>query len=462
MFSILKNKSSTDSEVCTKSSADFPLSMEQQLEYAQPAESARTAGVTPYSAGADYDYLRSMKIRVDGLWLCCCGAENQLVHWTGPYPFKYLECEKCEHILCGDCETTQILTPWTKDSRTILGDSGPRLTQVCPSCGLSHRAVIANDTCKWVPSKRCHCGQLTDATWLRYTMKNPGEYPSNPKRVTRSLKNRRQNKQSDPSLKVDQRLQEHDSAQNAAARRVNSEPPAPVDENPESSWGLHGLRRRHGLAGSRNSIQPTPKPFPTRTRAQSAVSPFERRLASLASDINRTSLKRAGALRGKHGDWNLAVSADYIKLRQQVNMYLKATLGEAKYREVKGTAEGEQLVRDVFQEQFLESTSPIEQYVSYRAHDAVDWGMDHVRPAPDLPLHAPRPIRRAVTYDQLLHGMAPRPTPIRELSSPSSLAVRDDVAVEGGSSVLADKATQDQNDWAETYNLYQKSTRKTP
>lgn len=140
MLSILRKK-----PYLGKSNSDFPLTVEQQLNYAQPAKSARSPGVTPYSAGADYDYVRSMKICTDGLWLCCCGTENGLVHWTGAFPFKYLKCGECEHVLCRKCLTTDVLTPWKEGMKEKVDDNGLRLARVCPSCGLSHRAVIVDN-----------------------------------------------------------------------------------------------------------------------------------------------------------------------------------------------------------------------------------------------------------------------------------------------------------------------------
>ncbi|EAT88941.1 hypothetical protein SNOG_03736 [Parastagonospora nodorum SN15] len=61
--------------------------------------------------GAEYPFLSSVKNQqVDGLWLCHCGTENLLTHITGKYPFGYLQCRRCSHVLCDDCRTSEILT----------------------------------------------------------------------------------------------------------------------------------------------------------------------------------------------------------------------------------------------------------------------------------------------------------------------------------------------------------------
>ncbi|KAF3043049.1 hypothetical protein E8E11_006924 [Didymella keratinophila] len=83
-----------------------------------------------------------------GIFLWCCGHANTLVYHDGDYPFRYLKCEKCQHVLCKDCLTTSIITPLTEPNLTVL----PRmdlaeqrelvkdLFQVCLTCGLSRLA----------------------------------------------------------------------------------------------------------------------------------------------------------------------------------------------------------------------------------------------------------------------------------------------------------------------------------
>ncbi|KAH6612552.1 hypothetical protein C7974DRAFT_323133, partial [Boeremia exigua] len=140
MFSVFKGKTGFESKRHQKSKTDFPVTVEQRPGHSQPADKARTPSTIPHSDGVDHDRLCLIDTHVDGLWLCCCGAENELVHWTGLHPFKYLKCEKCGHVLCGNCETTHILTLWEQDPRVVVHGSELRMAQVCPSCGLSHRA----------------------------------------------------------------------------------------------------------------------------------------------------------------------------------------------------------------------------------------------------------------------------------------------------------------------------------
>jgi hypothetical protein len=61
--------------------------------------------------GVDFPNLCATGERqLDGLWVCHCGHENQLVHLTGAHPFHYLTCGRCEHILYQLCQTSEILT----------------------------------------------------------------------------------------------------------------------------------------------------------------------------------------------------------------------------------------------------------------------------------------------------------------------------------------------------------------
>jgi hypothetical protein len=99
--------------------------------------------------GAEYPFLSSIKNqRVDGLWLCHCGTENLLTHITGKYPFGYLKCRRCSHVLCDDCRTSEILTRIPIEATELFR---PRFHEgnqmaycsVCQHCGLSHRATMS-------------------------------------------------------------------------------------------------------------------------------------------------------------------------------------------------------------------------------------------------------------------------------------------------------------------------------
>ncbi|KAH4416842.1 hypothetical protein HBI81_076940 [Parastagonospora nodorum] len=99
--------------------------------------------------GAEYPFLSSVKNQqVDGLWLCHCGTENLLTHITGKYPFGYLQCRRCSHVLCDDCRTSEILTQIPIEATELFR---PRFHEgnqmaycsVCQHCGLSHRATMS-------------------------------------------------------------------------------------------------------------------------------------------------------------------------------------------------------------------------------------------------------------------------------------------------------------------------------
>ncbi|KAH8726349.1 hypothetical protein GQ44DRAFT_578493, partial [Phaeosphaeriaceae sp. PMI808] len=104
----------------------------------------------------------------DGVWKCCCRHENYLTHYSGAYPFKYLTCGKCSHILCACCETTEILTPVRlTNGKVSLGSVNPnwkvaaaRYCRVCSNCGLSHHAETQTDHLDYF-SPLCPCGHPT-------------------------------------------------------------------------------------------------------------------------------------------------------------------------------------------------------------------------------------------------------------------------------------------------------------
>ena len=514
MFSVLKTKALFDSKIGIKSNADFPLTMQQQLDYAQPAESARTPMVSSEGAGADYDYLRAMKVHDDGLWLCCCGFENKLVHWTGPFPFKHLKCGECEHVLCDNCETTEILTPWNPKMGVIPDANGLRLLQVCPSCGLSHRAVVYEDHngkhLEWVPkashsyAETCHYGHLAGFKWLQYAIRSPGIYQLSHKAATRELKEKRSKAKSHLSKEEDavqfsqkcraslhlraakpwletynESPYRYDSAQNTPARSSNREYPELVKKPPKLLWECPGISRQQGLNLSQNpynSVQNNLVYSPTHTPTQSMSIPQARQPAPLAVDTNTSSLKRSGAQRVKHGvpytprsasyqdspvsprlhltnrSMTWANAADFLELRDHAEASLKITLGEVKYNVIKDSAEGELLIQDVIREQFLNPESPVHQYATRCDSSAEDEsyaraGVDRIAnlviSVPDM--HAPTPMRRAVTYDQLLENAEDIP----EVETPTRVMVSEEVA-------------QDKTDWAVTYKLYKKNMDRSP
>jgi hypothetical protein len=143
-----------------------PLPLQENLDRAQPAESAWDHH--DYADGHETRCLYSHAEPRDGLWRCCnCLHEHEVTHFRGPHPFKIVECP-CAHTLCTTCCTTEILTPvrsmatevFERRSRTVF--NGEVLyCRVCP-CGLTHRAVRNGNSldCQDEP---CDCGEPVDA-----------------------------------------------------------------------------------------------------------------------------------------------------------------------------------------------------------------------------------------------------------------------------------------------------------
>ncbi|KAF1829758.1 hypothetical protein BDW02DRAFT_135029 [Decorospora gaudefroyi] len=105
----------------------------------------------------------------DGVWSCCHGHENRLIHYRGLYPFKYLKCHACDHILCSGDRTSEILTPLTsiimepfeKRFGTQEALEEARYCRLCHSCGLTHRGIVVDSRIKF--STPCVCGQSSTA-----------------------------------------------------------------------------------------------------------------------------------------------------------------------------------------------------------------------------------------------------------------------------------------------------------
>ena len=157
--------------------------------------------------GRDYLYLHHIldKIDGDGLWKCCRGHEQELIHWKGDHPFKRLKCNSCEHILCHRCESTTVLTRLKRG--LVLPDKCHETSglvsygQICPSCGLTHRARsvqatrdnATNDSVSDMTFDNflCVCGRLSDNTWLRFWIGPIYEYRRNPHEAFASLSRQR-------------------------------------------------------------------------------------------------------------------------------------------------------------------------------------------------------------------------------------------------------------------------------
>jgi hypothetical protein len=141
-------------------------------------------------AGAEFPYLCATGDKQgDGLWVCHCRHENQLVHYAGPHPFNSLRCGKCEHILCESCPTSAILTPLkqvTAESLIPRGREPTSFCWVCQHCGLSHRATVSES------ASQCKCGHSLKDCSQGYLIGSIVEYRRDPEgtAVTLSLQRR--------------------------------------------------------------------------------------------------------------------------------------------------------------------------------------------------------------------------------------------------------------------------------
>jgi hypothetical protein len=134
----------------------------------------------------------------DGVWICCRGHENTLVHLTGPHPFKHLKCRFCEHVICPKDSTSEILTPIS--SMTMEPFQGrftaqkkapeypwlsrePRYCLVCRSCGLTHRGTIVSSRIEFRTAP-CVCGQEPDEEGMYFFIGSGEEYRRDPQGKT--------------------------------------------------------------------------------------------------------------------------------------------------------------------------------------------------------------------------------------------------------------------------------------
>lgn len=301
-----------------------PAQVEHLLRTAKPAE--RCDSYFPPGAGAEeveFPHLFKDERR-HGIWVCCCGHDNQLVHFEGPHPFKKLTCGDCDKILCKNCLTTDIVIPLkdadqatiAKQDMSKLRGLAEKLFQICPDCGLSTCAQIRNpdhhgERLCWVPvashshSEMCPCGASAKSNWLKFVIGDPSTYRSNPAKALDDLKNIWMKKK---ALKSGYQLEHIDS----------------VQKSPKSKWEEPGYRGAqvvktplkphdslkefvahpytHTFPDSRHagilrlsqpvdrSVQNTPVPSPIRPS-------IRLRPAHLTLVQHESSIKRSGAVR---------------------------------------------------------------------------------------------------------------------------------------------------------------------
>lgn len=142
--------------------------LQAELKKAKPVEEA-WCSAQYRNAGAEYPHLNSINNKqVDGLWVCHCGHETQLTHVTGNYPFAYLRCSRCSHILCDDCQTSEVITRIPVDATEVFSSrfQGAQIRayfSVCQQCGLSHRATMSGGCVDFTVPSCADCQNLVNA-----------------------------------------------------------------------------------------------------------------------------------------------------------------------------------------------------------------------------------------------------------------------------------------------------------
>jgi hypothetical protein len=120
------------------------------------------------------------------VWVCCqCRHENILRHYEGRFPFKHLVCAGWECTFCNNCLTTEIVSPipygLVLAPRPSRGQE-LRYFQVCPSCGLSHRAEMERKTeiLEFNDATCACCGASSIGDWPRFHIGSVEPYRRDP------------------------------------------------------------------------------------------------------------------------------------------------------------------------------------------------------------------------------------------------------------------------------------------
>jgi hypothetical protein len=169
--------------------------LQTRLEDAKRAEKDwRTS--TYFEVGVEYPHLHSLcDSQIDGLWVCHCGHENQLIHYTGDHPFKILTCGRCDHTFCDQCQTSEILTRIPTNPTEVYNErfhihSEMPYCIVCETCGLSHRAKMMGG-CIDFSIDRCACGNPVEGDKFGYFIGSVYEYRKDPEGTAVMLSLRR-------------------------------------------------------------------------------------------------------------------------------------------------------------------------------------------------------------------------------------------------------------------------------
>ena len=123
----------------------------------------------------------------DGIFVCCCGAENDLVHFQGDYSLKHVKCRACNYTYCKKCTSSEILEPInvaclalnsTRQHSSLKG----RIERICPDCGLTHRDGSVN------LATTCPCGARPSIDWVSLYIGTTNNYRHDPNAAAVHLK----------------------------------------------------------------------------------------------------------------------------------------------------------------------------------------------------------------------------------------------------------------------------------
>ena len=209
--------------------------------------------------------------------------QQEIIHWTGPYPFKYLKCIQCDHILCRWCLTTEVLTPLLREdahpkSPFSLKDQA-LYGQICPDCGMSHyvrpikrKRHVLNDRIVTFKGVKCPCGLVSDYSWLQFKVGSIENYRRNPyeawfiltcQRAENSIRSRRASperhaRRSSRSTSISPQLGADGRPRSICLRPATSDGATASilsnsDESPRTAWSLrlHEADQRQDFIGRR-------------------------------------------------------------------------------------------------------------------------------------------------------------------------------------------------------------------
>jgi hypothetical protein len=298
-----------------------PSKLEQYLNAAKPAEKRdesfypEVAAEIAANSSPEYENLAVLD-KTDGVWVCCCGNETPLVHYSGKFPFKHLTCGKCEKAICEKCLTTGILELQRgplEIGEVVRRGWEVRICYSCAACGLTHRGVVYHE--QMIAPDQCCCGDVCGPGWLMYRIGPPEVYWHNPAKAAHRVKERwRRHKMKRSLHLLDQEEQakacrEEQQWKDSEVDRVTSstENDGPTAyERYVESWkraNAHSISSyQHDFSARRahstGNMWPTEQPLDNR---EAYTPPPARRLTAVNpdTDVEVHSLQRSYAQRGK-------------------------------------------------------------------------------------------------------------------------------------------------------------------